>query len=52
MFARHSKLSWPEVQDLAKDFDQLIRDRWPRYYKELRGDVLCLAKKGDTGVVP
>ncbi|KAL4870887.1 hypothetical protein BDV12DRAFT_184229 [Aspergillus spectabilis] len=37
MFARHSKLSWPEVQDLAKDFDQLIRDRWPRYYKELRG---------------
>ncbi|KAL4902125.1 hypothetical protein BDW74DRAFT_180973 [Aspergillus multicolor] len=37
MFARDSKLSWPEVQDLAKDFDQLIRDRWPRYYKELRG---------------
>ncbi|KAL6229247.1 hypothetical protein BDW75DRAFT_235356 [Aspergillus navahoensis] len=38
MFARHSKLSWPEVQDLAKDFDQLIRDRWPRVILALYHD--------------
>ncbi|KAL4803105.1 acyl-coenzyme A:6-aminopenicillanic acid acyl-transferase-domain-containing protein [Aspergillus unguis] len=37
MFATHSKLNWAQVQDLARDFDSLIRDKWPRYYEELRG---------------
>ncbi|KAL5043011.1 hypothetical protein BDW71DRAFT_130881 [Aspergillus fruticulosus] len=37
MFAKHSKLDWPQVQDLARDFDTLIKDKWPRYYEELKG---------------
>lgn len=37
MFAKHSKLDWAQVQDLARDFDGLIRDKWPRYYEELQG---------------
>ncbi|RDW83616.1 putative acyl-CoA:6-aminopenicillanic-acid-acyltransferase [Aspergillus mulundensis] len=37
MFAKHSKLTWAQVQDLARDFDDLIKDKWPRYYEELQG---------------
>ncbi|KAL4747138.1 hypothetical protein BDW72DRAFT_206735 [Aspergillus terricola var. indicus] len=37
MFAKHSKLDWPQVRDLARDFDGLIMHQWPRYYEELKG---------------
>lgn len=37
MFAKHSKLDWAQVQELARDFDGLIREKWPRYYEELQG---------------
>ncbi|KAL4975305.1 acyl-coenzyme A:6-aminopenicillanic acid acyl-transferase-domain-containing protein [Aspergillus desertorum] len=37
MFAKHSKLDWPQVQDLAQDFNGLIMNKWPRYYQELKG---------------
>ncbi|KAL4905065.1 hypothetical protein BDW74DRAFT_185188 [Aspergillus multicolor] len=37
MFEKHSNLTWPEVRDLASDFDDLIKERWPRYYEELQG---------------
>lgn len=40
MFAKHSKLDWAQVQDLARDFDGLIREKWPRYYEELQGSSL------------
>lgn len=38
MFAKHCKLDWAQVQDLARDFDNLIREKWPRYYEELQGE--------------
>ncbi|KAL5360589.1 acyl-coenzyme A:6-aminopenicillanic acid acyl-transferase-domain-containing protein [Aspergillus floccosus] len=37
LFTKHSKLSWPEVQALASDFDGVIQSKWPRYYQELKG---------------
>ncbi|KAI9374209.1 acyl-coenzyme A:6-aminopenicillanic acid acyl-transferase-domain-containing protein [Aspergillus egyptiacus] len=37
MFATRSKLDWPAVQTLARDFDDLIKSKWPRYYQELQG---------------
>ncbi|KKK13984.1 hypothetical protein P175DRAFT_0519045 [Aspergillus ochraceoroseus IBT 24754] len=37
LFMKHSKLDWPQVQELAKDFEDLIKTRWPRYYEELQG---------------
>ncbi|KAG2420372.1 hypothetical protein HFD88_005173 [Aspergillus terreus] len=37
LFMKHSKLSWPEVQALASDFDSVIQSKWPRYYQELKG---------------
>jgi hypothetical protein len=37
LFMKTSKQTWPQVQDTALKFDTLIRERWPRYYKELRG---------------
>lgn len=40
LFMKHSKLSWPEVQALASDFDGVIQSKWPRYYQELKGWVL------------
>lgn len=42
MFAKHSKLDWAQVQELARDFDGLIREKWPRYYEELQGAFLSL----------
>jgi len=37
LFWQASKLPWPEVQELARDFDGIIATRWPRYYEEIRG---------------
>ncbi|KAL4919214.1 acyl-coenzyme A:6-aminopenicillanic acid acyl-transferase-domain-containing protein [Aspergillus aurantiobrunneus] len=37
MFAKHSGLDWTQVQDLARDFVDLIKNNWTRYYHELRG---------------
>ncbi|KAH8808818.1 acyl-coenzyme A:6-aminopenicillanic acid acyl-transferase-domain-containing protein [Xylogone sp. PMI_703] len=37
LFMKHSKLAWPNVQELAKDFDELVKNKWPRYYQELQG---------------
>ncbi|KAL4760936.1 acyl-coenzyme A:6-aminopenicillanic acid acyl-transferase-domain-containing protein [Aspergillus foveolatus] len=37
MFAKHSNLDWPQVQELARDFEGLIKHQWPRYYEELKG---------------
>ncbi|KAL1987805.1 hypothetical protein VTN96DRAFT_2208 [Rasamsonia emersonii] len=34
---KNSKQTWPQVQDTARQFDRLIREKWPRYYEELRG---------------
>ncbi|KAJ6439291.1 integral membrane protein [Purpureocillium lavendulum] len=46
LFWEASKLRWPQVQLLAKEFDDVIRAQWPRYYDEIRDrdvlDILAL----------
>jgi isopenicillin-N N-acyltransferase-like protein len=37
LFIKHSKLDWAQVRDLASEFDDLIKVKWPRYYQELQG---------------
>ncbi|UNI24554.1 hypothetical protein JDV02_010289 [Purpureocillium takamizusanense] len=37
LFWEASKLQWPQVRELARDFDGTIAARWPRYYEEMRG---------------
>ncbi|KAL3486474.1 acyl-coenzyme A:6-aminopenicillanic acid acyl-transferase-domain-containing protein [Aspergillus germanicus] len=37
LFIKHSRLNWAQVRDLASEFDDLIKVKWPRYYQELQG---------------
>lgn len=38
LFMKASKLSWQEVQELAREFNDIISVKWPRYYQELQGE--------------
>lgn len=40
LFLEKSGLSWSQVQDLAKDFDNVIHSKWPRIYQELQGNTV------------
>ncbi|EME84749.1 uncharacterized protein MYCFIDRAFT_187638 [Pseudocercospora fijiensis CIRAD86] len=37
MFSTTAKLSWPEVRNLASDFEPVIRKKWPEYLEEMSG---------------
>ena len=38
LFMISSKLSWQDVQDSAREFNDIISVRWSRYYQELQGE--------------
>lgn len=40
LFMKSSRLSWQQVQDSAREFNDIIGVKWPRYYKELQGKTL------------
>lgn len=40
---KNSKQTWPQVQETARLFDRLIREKWPRYYEEIKGMSVYLA---------
>lgn len=41
LFMKTSRLSWQQVQDSAREFDDIIGVKWPRYYQELQGEWSC-----------
>lgn len=34
---KDSRRTWPQVRDLAKEFDAEIKQQWPDYHEEMRG---------------
>ncbi|KEQ87968.1 AAT-domain-containing protein [Aureobasidium pullulans EXF-150] len=37
LFQQNVKISWPEVQKTALEFETVIRKNWPEYLEEMRG---------------
>ncbi|THY67822.1 AAT-domain-containing protein [Aureobasidium pullulans] len=37
LFQQNVKISWPEVQKTALEFETVIRENWPEYLEEMRG---------------
>ncbi|THY05611.1 AAT-domain-containing protein, partial [Aureobasidium pullulans] len=37
LFQQNVKISWPEVQKTALEFEPVIRENWPEYLEEMRG---------------
>jgi isopenicillin-N N-acyltransferase-like protein len=37
LFLETTKLSWPQIQSTALEFEDSIRNNWPDYHEEMRG---------------
>jgi len=37
LFQKNCKRSWPEVLDLAEQFEHTAKEKWPAYHEEMRG---------------
>ncbi|THY45399.1 AAT-domain-containing protein, partial [Aureobasidium pullulans] len=37
LFQQNVKISWPEVQKTALEFETVIRENWPEYLEEMKG---------------
>jgi isopenicillin-N N-acyltransferase-like protein len=37
LFLETTKLSWPQVQSTALEFEPVLRQHWPDYLEEMRG---------------
>ena len=38
LFLRTAGLSWAQVCDVAMRFDEMLRESWPEYCEEMRGE--------------
>lgn len=41
LFNKNSGKSWFEVRDIAAQFDPMLREDWPEYFEEMRGEYAC-----------
>lgn len=37
MFQRTAQMGWPQVRELASEFEPVLREKWPAYLEEIEG---------------